>query len=189
METAMADELIYGKCLDLISTIYCLKFVIDLKYYIQEKNCKIKSPHNTTMLYYLCRSIGCTIVEMLTTKPPFSEFEPMTAIYNIGAGRIPPRIPGEISDALKDLLQQCFKRDPRFRPSATNLLSHPFFKMGRLSSSDSPENKGKSTSGEESSGSSEKKILDSLYTVKDKVKTFIQKCINKVRRIIRQCVL
>ncbi|XP_066912872.1 mitogen-activated protein kinase kinase kinase 3-like isoform X2 [Clytia hemisphaerica] len=80
-------------------------------------------------------SIGCTIVEMLTTKPPFSQFEPMTAIYNIGAGRILPHIPQDVSENLHDMMQQCFKRDPRLRPSAQDLLNHPFIKKDRIASS------------------------------------------------------
>ena len=69
---------------------------------------------------------------MLTTKPPFSQFEPMTAIYNIGAGRILPHLPKNVSESLFDLMQQCFKRDPRLRPSAADLLNHPFFKKERM---------------------------------------------------------
>ena len=81
-----------------------------------------------TSSFLFSRSIGCTIIEMLTTKPPFSQFEPMTALYNIGAGRIGPEIPKTISRKLRKLLNKCFERDPYFRPSACDLLRHSFFK-------------------------------------------------------------
>ena len=59
----------------------------------------------------------------------------MTAIYNIGAGRILPHIPQDVSENLYDMMQQCFKRDPRLRPSAQDLLNHPFIKKDRTTSS------------------------------------------------------
>lgn len=133
----------------------------------------------SSCLSYLFRSIGCTFVEMLTTKPPYSEFEPMTAIYNIGAGRIAPRIPENVSDGLRDLLQQCFKRDPRFRPAATDLLSHPFFAVGRFPS-DSNNN--------ETNENDSNVILGTLIDVKDKLKRFFQKCINMAKKVMRQCI-
>ena len=50
------------------------------------------------------------MVEMLTTKPPFSDMEPMAAIYNIGTGRRAPDLPENITIPLKDFLCQCLKR-------------------------------------------------------------------------------
>jgi len=105
------------------------------------------------------RSIGCTIVEMLTTKPPFSQFEPMTAIYNIGAGRILPHLPVNVSESLFDLMQQCFKRDPRLRPSAADLLNHPFFKKERIFSTMN-QNENLETMGDRISEASEEDIED-----------------------------
>ena len=78
-------------------------------------------------------SIGCTIIEMKTTKPPWSDMEPMTAIYNIGAGARSPEFPPEISNALRDVLCQCLKRDPKSRPTAAKLLNHPFLARKRYS--------------------------------------------------------
>lgn len=71
-------------------------------------------------------SIGCTIIEMLTCKPPWSTMEPMSAVYNIGSGRTPPEMPKDLSMGLKDILLQMFKRDPKCRPNAKDLLNHPF---------------------------------------------------------------
>eukprot|EP00794_Sanderia_malayensis_P006036 gene6036-6737_t len=71
-------------------------------------------------------SIGCTVIEMLTGKPPWSDLEPMTAVYNIGTGKRPPEFPAKLSGSLKDFLLQSFKRDPKSRPSAKDMLNHPF---------------------------------------------------------------
>lgn len=126
---------------------------------------------------------------MLTTKPPFSEFEPMTAIYNIGAGRIKPGIPDDLSDSLRDLLQQCFKRDPRFRPSATDLLSHPFFKTGRIPSNSLESEENIVCLDGDDVSETNKNIVTFLCDVKDKVKNFIQKCLKSLRRCVRQCIV
>ena len=61
-------------------------------------------------LHFLLRSIGCTIIEMLTCKPPWSDMEPMSAVYNIGSGRKSPEMPSNLSKALRNFLLQTFKR-------------------------------------------------------------------------------
>ncbi|KAI3437386.1 Protein kinase domain-containing protein [Psidium guajava] len=69
-------------------------------------------------------SLGCTIVEMLTGKPPWSEFEGAAAMFK--AMNNSPSIPETLSYEGKDFLQRCFRRDPAERPSAAVLLEHPF---------------------------------------------------------------
>ncbi|KAJ7966661.1 mitogen-activated protein kinase kinase kinase YODA-like [Quillaja saponaria] len=69
-------------------------------------------------------SLGCTIIEMLTGKPPWSEFEGPQAMFKV-LHRSPP-IPETLSSDGKDFLQQCFQRDPADRPSAEKLLEHRF---------------------------------------------------------------
>eukprot|EP00112_Aurelia_sp_Birch-Aquarium-sp1_P012247 Seg2574.2 transcript_id=Seg2574.2/GoldUCD/mRNA.D3Y31 product="Mitogen-activated protein kinase kinase kinase 2" protein_id=Seg2574.2/GoldUCD/D3Y31 len=71
-------------------------------------------------------SVGCTVIEMLTCKPPWNDMEPMTAVYNIGTGRKPPELPSDLSGSLRDFTLQTFKRDPKSRPYAKDLLNHPF---------------------------------------------------------------
>ena len=70
-------------------------------------------------------SLGCTIVQLLTTRPPYYEFEPMAAMFRIVTDDCPP-IPSDISDCLKDFLLKCFTKDPIKRPSAKELLLHPW---------------------------------------------------------------
>ncbi|KAJ2655596.1 Protein kinase of the Mitotic Exit Network [Coemansia sp. RSA 1200] len=68
-------------------------------------------------------SLGCTIIELLTGKPPYSGMMQMAALYRIVEDDHPP-IPEGISEELKDFLLQCFKKDPKARPTATELMSH-----------------------------------------------------------------
>ena len=57
-------------------------------------------------------SLGCTIIELLTGKPPYMELEPMAALFRIVQDDHPP-LPAGVSDSLKDFLLLCFKKDPR----------------------------------------------------------------------------
>ena len=70
-------------------------------------------------------SLGCTIIQLLTTKPPYYEFEPMAAMFRIVTDDCPP-IPTGISDFLKDFLLKCFTKEPLKRPNAKDLLNHPW---------------------------------------------------------------
>uniref|UniRef100_A0A7S4D2P5 Protein kinase domain-containing protein n=1 Tax=Eutreptiella gymnastica TaxID=73025 RepID=A0A7S4D2P5_9EUGL len=73
-------------------------------------------------------SVGCTIVEMLTSKPPWPEFHSMwAAIYHIANSDGPPDgIPKDLEPDLQDLLDKCFERNPKKRATAAELLKHPF---------------------------------------------------------------
>ncbi|CCW69048.1 unnamed protein product [Phytomonas sp. Hart1] len=73
-------------------------------------------------------SIGCTIVEMLTGRPPWPECNSMwAAVYKIANSTdLPTEIPRDIDPQLMNLLEKCFERDPQKRPSAEELLQHPF---------------------------------------------------------------
>ena len=70
-------------------------------------------------------SLGCTIIQLLTTRPPYYEFEPMAAMFRIVTDDCPP-IPSGISPGLKDFLLKCFMKEPAKRPTAKELLSHPW---------------------------------------------------------------
>lgn len=71
-------------------------------------------------------SLGCTVIEMLTGKPPWSEFEGPQAMFKV-LNRTPP-IPEMLSSEGKDFLLRCFLRNPVERPSAVELLEHPFIR-------------------------------------------------------------
>ncbi|EEF40007.1 mitogen-activated protein kinase kinase kinase 5 isoform X2 [Ricinus communis] len=67
-------------------------------------------------------SLGCTIIEMFTGKPPWSDYEGAAAMFKV-LRDIPP-IPETLSPEGKDFLHCCFQRNPADRPSASMLLEH-----------------------------------------------------------------
>ncbi|KAA8537703.1 hypothetical protein F0562_027307 [Nyssa sinensis] len=71
-------------------------------------------------------SVGCTVIEMLNGKPPWSEFTGVQAMFNV-MNKSPP-IPETLSPEGKDFLRKCFQRNPADRPSAATLLDHPFLR-------------------------------------------------------------
>ncbi|KAG6536588.1 hypothetical protein ZIOFF_001646 [Zingiber officinale] len=71
-------------------------------------------------------SLGCTIIEMATSKPPWSQFEGVAAIFKIGNSKDLPEIPDHFSPEGKEFLKLCLQRDPSARPSAALLMHHPF---------------------------------------------------------------
>ncbi|KAL5210127.1 hypothetical protein ABZP36_005750 [Zizania latifolia] len=70
-------------------------------------------------------SLGCTVLEMLTRQIPYPNVEWTNAFFMIGKGEQPP-IPSYLSKEARDFISQCVKVDPEERPSASQLLSHPF---------------------------------------------------------------
>ena len=90
-------------------------------------------------------SLGCTIIELLTGRPPYSKiangmsswFLPFSYVFpslkyflvmrRIVEDTMPP-IPEGCSELLQDFLVQCFHKDPVQRPSADALRGHPWIK-------------------------------------------------------------
>ncbi|KAI8374897.1 kinase-like domain-containing protein [Blakeslea trispora] len=72
-------------------------------------------------------SLGCTVIEMLTGQRPWIAFNQIAALYNLGKLNS-PTIPNCISEQARDFLEQCFIIDPLQRPTAADLLRHPFLK-------------------------------------------------------------
>ncbi|KAJ4759345.1 mitogen-activated protein kinase kinase kinase 3 [Rhynchospora pubera] len=73
-------------------------------------------------------SLGCTVLEMVTSKPPWSQYEGIAAVFKIGNSKELPAIPENLSEEGKDFIMQCLQRDPTKRPTAAELLQHPFIK-------------------------------------------------------------
>ncbi|XP_047321811.1 mitogen-activated protein kinase kinase kinase YODA [Impatiens glandulifera] len=71
-------------------------------------------------------SLGCTVLEMATTKPPWSQYEGVAAMFKIGNSKELPLIPDHLSDEGKDFVRQCLQRDPQDRLTAAQLLDHSF---------------------------------------------------------------
>ncbi|XP_020215565.1 mitogen-activated protein kinase kinase kinase 3 [Cajanus cajan] len=73
-------------------------------------------------------SLGCTIIEMATSKPPWSHYEGVAAIFKIGNSKDMPEIPEHLSNEAKSFIKLCLQRDPLARPTAQKLLDHPFIR-------------------------------------------------------------
>ncbi len=72
-------------------------------------------------------SVGCTVIQMASGKRPWSQqFQEVVALFHIGTTNSHPPIPEHLSRRGKDFLLECLQREPTLRPSATELLKHPF---------------------------------------------------------------
>lgn len=68
----------------------------------------------------------------------------MQALFRIGRG-VPPLVPDSLSADARDFILQCLQVNPSARPTASQLLDHPFVKrpLSFSSGSSSPYNFGR----------------------------------------------
>ncbi|KAK1582437.1 hypothetical protein Q3G72_014963 [Acer saccharum] len=72
-------------------------------------------------------SVGCTVIEMATGKPPWSQqYQEVAALFYIGTTKSHPPIPEHLSIEAKDFLLKCLQKEPNLRSTASELLKHPF---------------------------------------------------------------
>jgi len=72
-------------------------------------------------------STGVMAIEMIDGLPPYMDQAPLRALFLIvSKGLPPPRNVAFMSEDFKDFVNQCTIVDPEQRPSATELLKHPF---------------------------------------------------------------
>lgn len=86
-------------------------------------------------------SLGCTIIELLTGRPPYAEITnsmsgmsltrervaEIAVLFRIVEDDMPP-LP-ECSADLEDFLRLCFIKDPQARPAALVLSEHPWLRQ------------------------------------------------------------
>nr|XP_020040794.1 mitogen-activated protein kinase kinase kinase 4 isoform X1 [Castor canadensis] len=74
-------------------------------------------------------SLGCVVIEMVTGKRPWHEYEHNFQImYKVGMGHKPP-VPERLSPEGKGFLAHCLESDPKLRWTASQLLDHSFVKV------------------------------------------------------------
>uniref|UniRef100_A0A8C0C5U9 Mitogen-activated protein kinase kinase kinase 19 n=1 Tax=Balaenoptera musculus TaxID=9771 RepID=A0A8C0C5U9_BALMU len=73
-------------------------------------------------------SIGCSVFEMATGKPPLASMDRMAAMFYIGAHGLMPPLPEHFSENAADFVRVCLTRDQHERPSAVRLLKHSFLR-------------------------------------------------------------
>uniref|UniRef100_H2QYD6 mitogen-activated protein kinase kinase kinase n=1 Tax=Pan troglodytes TaxID=9598 RepID=H2QYD6_PANTR len=75
-------------------------------------------------------SLGCTIIEMATSKPPFHELgEPQAAMFKVGMFKIHPEIPEALSAEARAFILSCFEPDPHKRATTAELLREGFLRQ------------------------------------------------------------
>lgn len=72
-------------------------------------------------------SVGCTIIEQITGKPPYYDMQQMAALFRIVQDDHPP-LPDDISPSLVEFLLECFQKDPNRRIDAAGLLRHKWLR-------------------------------------------------------------
>uniref|UniRef100_G3QCU7 mitogen-activated protein kinase kinase kinase n=1 Tax=Gorilla gorilla gorilla TaxID=9595 RepID=G3QCU7_GORGO len=83
-------------------------------------------------------SLGCTVIEMATGRPPFHELgSPQAAMFQVGMYKVHPPMPSSMSAEAQAFLLRTFEPDPRLRASAQTLLGDPFLQPGKRSRSPS----------------------------------------------------
>lgn len=75
-------------------------------------------------------SLGIMLMEMAEGEPPYMEFPPLRALFLITTKGIPPLKKQEKwSPELQDFLNRCLEKESASRPTADELLAHPWMRL------------------------------------------------------------
>ncbi|KAJ8954615.1 hypothetical protein NQ318_003149 [Aromia moschata] len=69
-------------------------------------------------------SFGIVLWELLTCEVPYDGMEQSAIMYSVGSGKLKPPIPTTCPDGFKLIMQMCWKRNPRERPSFKLICNH-----------------------------------------------------------------
>ncbi|OHT11610.1 STE family protein kinase [Tritrichomonas foetus] len=122
-EVRLAD---FGYTAQLSASSECRKSVVGTPYWMAPELIK-SQPYTFSVDIW---SLGIMCRELAEGEPPYVEVPPMKALYMIVSSGIP-----EISDkesrspAFLDFLDKCLCLEPEKRPTAKELLKHPFIQM------------------------------------------------------------
>lgn len=78
-------------------------------------------------------SLGITAIELATGLPPYATEHPYRALLQIPKNDPPVLEGSQFSKTFKDFIALCLRKNPVERPSAEQLLTHPFLRKGRSS--------------------------------------------------------